>query len=257
MTVGIIANRDKDAVPGFCREITEFLLARGITIAPEGQKADFWVVLGGDGTMLRAAKSAALLDVPLLGINLGNLGFLTDADKHDGLKSLENVIAGRYTRQDRLMLTASYEAGGSKAPVNLALNEVFVAASGRLQYFSVYVNGVHMDDIRANGVIVATPTGSTAYNLSAGGPILAPYGQMMVITAVCPHSLRTRPWVIPATDTVSIVPGHTGLLNLDGEKFAEIPAGTGIEIARAPVSATIIKTTSTHFYEILRRKKIL
>jgi len=256
--VGIAANKDKEAVPGFCREISGFLEARGVTIAPDGQKADFWVVLGGDGTMLRAARAAALIDVPLLGINMGNLGFLTDADRQDGLISLENVLAGRYERQKRLMLTASY--GQTAEPLslhNLALNEVFISANGRLQNFDVYVNGTHMDDIRADGIIVATPTGSTAYNLSAGGPILAPYGEMMVITSVCPHSLSTRPWVIPATDTVRIVPRHAALLLLDGEKRADILAGEGVEISRAPVWATIIKTTSTHFYETLRRKKIL
>jgi len=256
MTIGIIANKEKESAPGFSQQICEFLQARGIAIAPEGQKADLWVVLGGDGTMLRAAKNAALLDIPLLGINLGNLGFLTDADKQDGLKSLENVLLGQYESQKRLMLAASIEAS-LPSPKNLALNEVHVSSDARLQSFSVYVNGVHMDDIRADGVIVATPTGSTAYNLSAGGPILAPYGDMIVITAICPHSLSTRPWVIPASDTVSIVPGGTGLLMLDGEKQAEIPPGSGVEITRAPVSATIIKTTSTHFYEILRRKKIL
>ena len=254
MTIGIVANKDKEAVPGFCREIHDFLEARGIAIAPEGQKADLWVVLGGDGTMLRAARDAALQDIPLLGINLGNLGFLTDVDKQDGLKSLENVLAGQYQSQKRLMLKAG---PGQPSPHNLALNEVLVTAKGRLQYFSVYVNGVHMDDIRADGVIVATPTGSTAYNLSAGGPILAPYGEMMVITAVCPHSLSTRPWVVPASDTVRIVPARAGILTLDGEKSTNIPTGEGIEISRAPVSATIIKTVPTHFYEILRRKKIL
>jgi len=256
MIVGIVANKDKDTGLGFSREIRAFLEAKGATIASEGQKADFWVVLGGDGTMLRAARDAALLDVPLLGINLGTLGFLTDADRQDGFAALENVLSGRYERQKRLMLMATTTLE-PPSPTNLALNEVLVSVSGKLQYFSVYVNGVHMDDIRADGIIVATPTGSTAYNLSAGGPILAPYGEMMVITAVCPHSLSTRPWVVPATDTIRIVPGCNAILTLDGEQRGLISAANGIEISRAPVSATIIKTTSTHFYEVLRRKKII
>ena len=256
-TVGIIANKDKDTGLDFTRRIHEFLKAHGAKVSPEGEKADFWVVLGGDGTMLRAAKDAALLNVPLLGINLGNLGFLTDADKQDGLTALEKVLSGQYESQKRLMLIAQTGQKEPPSSQNLALNEVFVTADGRLQYFSVYVNGVHMDDIRADGVIVATPTGSTAYNLSAGGPILAPYGEMMAITAVCPHSLSTRPWVVPASDTVRIVPRCKGLMILDGEKRQSLPKGQGVEVSRAPVSATIIKTTPTHFYEILRRKKIL
>ncbi|MCL2379095.1 MAG: NAD(+)/NADH kinase [Defluviitaleaceae bacterium] len=256
--VGIVANKDKDAGLGFSREIQDYLEARGVKIAPEGEMADFWVTLGGDGTMLRAAKKAALLDVPLLGINLGNLGFLTDVDRPEGFNSLEKVLAGHYESQKRLMLIAATGPMPEEpSQENLALNEALVSSCGRLQTFSVYVNGAHMDDIRADGVIVATPTGSTAYSLSAGGPILAPYGEMMVITPVCPHSLSTRPWVVPASDTVRIVPGATAVLSLDGEKRTCIPPGSGVEISRAPVSATIIKTTDAHFYEILRRKKIL
>jgi len=263
--VGIVSNKDKDAGLSFAREIKKFIEDNGATavdveIGGSGQNADFWVVLGGDGTMLRAAREAALLGVPLMGINLGNLGFLTDVDKHDGLAALENVLAGRYESQKRLMLMATTDTPESRpqlSPKILALNEVLVGANGKLQYFSVYVNGTHMDDIRADGIIVATPTGSTAYNLSAGGPILAPYGEMMAITAVCPHSLGTRPWVVPATDTIRIVPHASANLTLDGEKQSCIQAGQGVDISRAPVTATIIKTTPTHFYEILRRKKIL
>jgi len=254
--IGIVSNKDKDTGLHFTREIREFLEAKGVTVTYGGQKADLWVVLGGDGTMLRAAREAALLGVPLLGINLGNLGFLTDADKQDGFNALENVLAGQYESQRRLMLKA--ETGPEPlSSKNLALNEVLVASDVRLQYFSVYVNGTHMDDIRADGIIVATPTGSTAYNLSAGGPILAPYGEMIVITAVCPHSLSARPWVIPATDAVRIVPAAAANLTLDGEKIKCIQPGKGVDISRAPVWATIIKTTSTNFYEILRRKKII
>ena len=248
MTAGIVINQAKDSGLEYSQKVRAFLEANHVSIAPTGQKADFWVVLGGDGTMLKAAQQAALLDVPLLGINLGTMGFLTDADKQDGLKALENVLAGRYQRQTRLMLiTQGY----------LALNEVYLGNTGGLSHFSVYVNDMHMDDIRADGIIVATPTGSTAYNLSAGGPILAPYGEMIVVTAICPHSLSTRPWVISADDRVRIVPEHPAALVLDGEKHATIPSGQGVEINRAPVSATIIKTTNTHFYEILRKKKIL
>jgi len=276
MTAGIVANKDKDPSRTYTNKVRDFLEARGVTIVPDGQKADFWVVLGGDGTMLKASHQAAVLDVPLLGINLGNMGFLTDADKEDGFASLEKVLAGDYESQKRLMLvtcvasmrnlqnTPTHSDTDETDPelfrhdTGLALNEVFVgSATGGLANFSVFVNNIHMDDIRADGIIVATPTGSTAYNLSAGGPILAPYGDTIVITPVCPHSLSTRPWVIPATDKVRIVPGHPAALVQDGEKLAEIPDGCGIDIARAPVNCTIIKTTSVHFYEILRKKKIL
>jgi len=249
MTIGIVANRTKDCGLAYTKEVEAFLTARGVTIAPEGEKADFWVVLGGDGTMLKAAKIAANLDIPLLGINLGNMGFLTDGDKQDGFAIMEKALKGEYEAHKRLMLTA----GGG-----LALNEAMVGkTAGALMDFSIYINGLKMDDIRADGVIVATPTGSTAYSLSAGGPILAPYGQMIVITPICPHSLSTRPWVIPAEDRVHIVPGSKANLVLDGELTVTITPNEGIEITRAPVSATIMKTTTVPFYEILRKKKLL
>jgi len=280
MTVGIVANKHKDYGLAYTREITRFLEARGALVVPIEvtaaesttiesttteaigdnvlPRADFWVVLGGDGTMLKAAHNAAVLDIPLLGINLGTMGFLTDVDRQDGFTAIENVLEGRYESQKRLMLEARLV---SNVP-SLALNEVLVcSATGGLEYFSVYVNDMHMDDIRANGIIVATPTGSTAYNLSAGGPILAPYGQMMVVTAVCPHSLSTRPWVISAQDKVRIAldgaAKSTADLVPDGEKLARLQPGDYAEIRRADVSATIIKTTPAHFYEVLRKKKIL
>ncbi|MCL2361586.1 MAG: NAD(+)/NADH kinase [Defluviitaleaceae bacterium] len=249
MTVGIVANRNKDSGLAYAGEIENFLRAKGVVIAPEGQKADFWVVLGGDGTMLRAAREAAVLDVPLLGINLGNMGFLTDVDRQDGFDALDKALSGEYESQKRLMLIAS---GG------LALNEVVVGkATGAPMKFSVYINDAHIDDIRADGIIVATPTGSTAYSLSAGGPILAPYGQMMVITPICPHSLSTRPWVVTAEDRVRVIPPGSANLVLDGESYSTINGPDGIEVCRAPVSVTIIKTASVPFYEILRKKKLL
>ena len=260
MTVCIVANTLKDSGLAFSKEIEAMLEARGVAVIPEneGENADFWIILGGDGTMLQAAHKAALVDVPLLGINLGTMGFLTDVDKHDGFAAIDNILAGRYESQKRLMLMAKTNAGtGGLSSDNLALNEVYVGSAGRLTNFAVYVNGRHMDDIRADGVIVATPTGSTAYNLSAGGPILAPYGQMMVVTAICPHSLSTRPWVIEADDIVQIIPGQCANLLLDGHERMNLLPGESIKISRAPVSATIIKTTSTHFYEVLRKKKII
>ena len=248
MTASIITNRHKDNEMAFSCRVRNFLESRNVVIVPEWEQADFWIVLGGDGTMLGAAHKAALLGVPLLGINLGNLGFLTDAEKDDGLRALEDVLEGRYEVEPRLML--SY-AGG------LALNDVVVASDGRLSTFSVYVDGMHMDDIRADGIIVATPTGSTAYNLSAGGPILAPYGEMIAITAICPHSLSVRPWVVPATDEIRIIPTHDANLLIDGEKCGIISASADIAISRAEVNAKIIKTSATHFYDVLRRKKIV
>jgi len=233
----------------------EFLQNRGVnaeiaaTATEESlASASFWVVLGGDGTMLRAAPFAAVLDIPMLGINLGTLGFLTDVDKSQGLDALEKVLQNQYICEKRLMLNAGE---------NLALNEVFVGGTGRLKTFSVYVNDQLIDKIRADGILVATPTGSTAYNLSAGGPILAPGGQMMVITPICPHSLSARPWVLSETDTVRIATHSESPIIVDGEKRGCISSSEDVLISASAFRASIIKTAPTHFYATLRKKKIL
>ena len=252
---GIIVNEEKDPGREYAREVFKFLQSRGVkaeiasTATEESlAAAAFWVVLGGDGTMLRAAPFAAVLDIPMLGINLGTLGFLTDVDKSQGLDALEKVLRDEYTCEKRLML----EAGEF-----LALNEVCVGGTGRLKTFSVYVNGQLIDEIRADGILVATPTGSTAYNLSAGGPILAPGGDMMVITPVCPHTLSARPWVLGDADTVRITAHSESPLVVDGEEKACIEPGKSVQISASAFRASIIKTAPAHFYATLRKKKIL
>jgi len=237
-------------------QVIDFLKGRGAEIHL-GQLlpgVDFCVVLGGDGTMLRAAHTAAPLGIPLLGINLGLLGFLTDADKQDGFDSLEKILSGQYSREERLMLEADFPLAQSD---RIALNDICVGVTGALKTFAVYVNGQHMDDIRADGIIVATPTGSTAYSLSAGGPILVPGGQMIVITPICPHSLSSRPWVISAQDEVRIVPGQDSPLFLDGYNRGNITPSQGLTVKRSAFSASILKTAPTNFYAVLRKKKLL
>jgi len=221
-------------------------------------RARFVIVLGGDGTMLQAAHYAAVLDVPMLGINLGNLGFLTDADKFHGITALEKVLAGNFSREKRIMLEAEFGAG-EIIPIEkrLALNEFYIGEMGRLTDCSVYVNEQFTATIRADGIIVSTPTGSTAYNLSAGGPILMPDGQMIAITPVCPHSLSARPWVIGADDTVRIVAKKTAHVIVDGETAGRIPAGESVLIKIAPFAATILRTAQPNFYATLRKKKLL
>lgn len=280
MTVGVIPNTDKDAGFAYTREVCDFLTARGVTVAVEKSVAQgvgkpgigvteealyrdtaFLAVLGGDGTMLRAAHYAAPYGTPMLGINLGTLGYLTDVDRHEGLTALSKALAGQCKREKRLMLEAAGQAADKLPPADrTALNDVCVSRGGfgKLITFSLYINGMLMDTLRADGIIVSTPTGSTAYNLSAGGPILTPDGEMIVVTAVCPHTLNTRPWVIMADDQVEIVPtddnGGAAAVTLDGETRLMLSHGEGIQIRRAACTATILKTSSTGFYEILRRK---
>jgi len=249
MTVGIVTNKEKDPALSYTAQVHNFLVGQGVTVAEDFcTNADFWIVLGGDGTMLRCSHLAAIHGIPLLGINLGTLGLLTDADKHDGLEVLVKVLAGEYKTEKRMMLDAAS---------HIALNDVCVGATGRVKMFSVYVNDHLLDTIRADGIIVATPTGSTAYSLSAGGPLLMPEGQMMVVTPLCAHSLSTRPLVIGAEEIVRIVPHQVSPIIIDGETIGETRPDEGVVVRKSVYSAAIIKTTHASIYDVLRKKRIL
>jgi len=250
--VGIAVNPQRDPELEYATKTRTFLQSRGVLVVDAGEgsglDADFWVVLGGDGTMLRCAHTAAEHSIPLMGINLGTLGFLTAAEAHDGFIALAKVLDGKYITEERMMLSVQSR---------LALNDVFVGATGGLKNFSLYVNGALLDTIRADGILVATPTGSTAYNLSAGGPILMPGSEMMVVTPICPHSLSTRPLVVGARDVVNIVAHDRATITMDGIHLRELTPGEGITVEKADAISRIIKTDETHFYDILRTKKIM
>ena len=248
MVVGIVTNEKKDPGLAYTQQVCEFLTQRGVAaysglvgacpgLDPEEfpTNAKFLVVLGGDGTMLRCSHIAARHDIPLLGINLGTLGFLTDVEKTGGLTAIEKVLAGEYRTEKRMMLTTDC------TPENpIALNDICIGTVGGLKYFFVYVNGQPMGTTRADGIIVSTPTGSTAYNVAAGGPILMPCGQMMVITPICPHSLSSRPLVVGAEDIVRITPHQKSQIFIDGDNIGEMERD--ITIRKSSYETTIIKT---------------
>jgi NAD+ kinase len=237
-----------------------WLEARGhaATYGTEAYDSDFLVVLGGDGTMLRAAKQAAKCGTPMLGINLGNLGYLTDVDRDEGFAAMEKMIKGQFRREQRMMLSASSASNGQTSSIQLALNEVFIRGRGDsagLVSYRICAAGGHLDTVRADGVIIATPTGSTAYSLSAGGPILKPDSEMIVITAVCPHTLYARPWVLSGDEQVSISPqNYAANVLLDGEHKFTLERGEVITINRSEHRATVLKTANMDFFEILRKK---
>ncbi|MCL2356118.1 MAG: NAD(+)/NADH kinase [Defluviitaleaceae bacterium] len=267
--IRIVANETKDPCFEYVKDVENFLRGRGLGVdvlplADTGgvclgaRRARFCVVLGGDGTMLRVAHSAAFCKIPLLGINLGNLGFLTDVDRANGIGAIEKVLDGNFVTEKRLMLEAEF--GAEKiVPLRerIALNEVYLGVSGKLTEFTIYINEQRMTRIRADGILVATPTGSTAYNLAAGGPILMPGGQMMVITPVCPHGLSARPWVTDATDTVRVVAKQSTQVIVDGDTRGAIPAGESVLIKKSGYHATIIRTTTVNFYKTLEKKKLV
>ncbi len=225
----------------------------------------FVAVLGGDGTILRVAREAALTATPIMGINLGTLGYLTDVEKKEGHTAVGNAIRGDFSLQKRIMLEARLDGGLEAATPHdrlLALNEVCVrnCGFGKMISIELYINGQYTDTIRADGIIVSTPTGSTAYNLAAGGPILIPDGTMLAITPICPHALYTRPLVISAADSVRIkIAGNTSgesLLLLDGQTRLPLERGAVVTVSSPECYLPLIKTNDLSFYDILRHKML-
>ncbi|MCL1862364.1 MAG: NAD(+)/NADH kinase [Defluviitaleaceae bacterium] len=261
-SIKIIANEKRDRGLSYANEVKQFLHGRGYEseiIQPcEQIRSLFCVVLGGDGTMLRVAHYAAIYDTPMIGINLGNLGFLTDVDRSNGLTALSNVLAGKHINEKRIMLESEFGTDEIiPLPQRLSLNEACIGNPGRLGEYSIYVNEQYMVTMRADAIIVSTPTGSTAYSLAAGGPILAPGGQMVAITPVCPHSLSARPLVVGTNDTVRVVAKQSSVVRIDGHRKGNVLSGESIFVKTSMHRATILKTTQTNFYATLRKKKLL
>jgi len=266
--IGIFTNIDKDPQLTVAHRLIKYISSLGhepfLIKEPRDEhlkeNLDFIVVLGGDGTMLKAAGYAVYLPSPLLGINMGNIGYLTDVEIGQAEYAISEVLAGRYATEKRMMLEAQ---AGHAAP-QLALNDITIyrGQSSRLIQCVVSINGEYMDTFRADGLIISTPTGSTAYNLAAGGPILKPDAKMSVITPICPHSLNVRPTVISYEDTVSVrfvnEPGI--VVSFDGNGISAADIGgehedeLEITVSASQYITNIIKTKGLGFYEILRMK---
>jgi len=218
---------------------------------------DAVVALGGDGTLLRAVRAMGGLERPLLGINLGSLGFLTDVSVDELEAALEALVTGRYRLDPRMLLQAMPE---SRPRSNIhALNEVVVhGARGRVVEFSTRVGGRDLGRTLADGVIVATPSGSTAYSLSAGGPVVSPRVHALVLTPISPHSLTVRPLVVGADEAIEIVVLRTvagsAALTVDGQPCGALAAGERMVVQRAARDLQLVMTHDRWFYDTLRTK---
>ena len=224
--VGLIAKPDAPAAPRVILQVLQWLGARVLTAVLEKQTAglvpsatvqaaskdelpglvDLLVVLGGDGTLLSMARAIGDLGVPILGVNLGGLGFLTATTLDEMLPALEAVLAGRMATEERMLLAARLVRGGQTIGEYSALNDVVITKSAisRIVDLAVSVGGRHATGYRADGLIISTPTGSTAYNLSTGGPILFPTMDAVVLTPIAPHTLSNRPIVIPGAERIEV-----------------------------------------------------
>lgn len=217
---------------------------------------DLVVAVGGDGTLLHAARHVAGRDVPILGVNRGRLGFLTDISPEHMLQAIDAILAGDYLSERRSMLAARLDG---RTDTN-ALNDIVLqkGENGRMLDFTTVVDGVYVNTHRGDGLIVATPTGSTAYALSCGGPIIQPNVNALVMVPICPHTLGDRPLVLPSTSTVRVTlerdTQNSAHVMCDGEALEKLAAGETLTIALATQTVTLLHPRDYNYYELLRSK---
>ncbi|MCI8561082.1 MAG: NAD(+)/NADH kinase [Dorea sp.] len=220
---------------------------------------DCVIVIGGDGSLIEAARVFHAREVPILGINMGTLGYLTEVEVNDIEEELKKLIRGDYTLESRMMIEGAFEDGER----DVALNDIVVSRKGvlRVLHFKLYVNGELLNSYEADGIIISTPTGSTAYNLSAGGPIVEPTASMIVITPICSHALNTSSIVLSADDeiVIEIGMGRNGTVEevfttFDGADMVSMETGERVTIRRSEADTKIVKLSKISFLEILRRK---
>ncbi len=226
---------------------------------------DCILVLGGDGTLIQAVRDFRCRDIPLAGINIGTLGFLSMVDYEDVERGLKALVKGDYRIEERMLLKVSVIMGDEVIYEDVAFNDVVLSRTGfsRLVECRVYLNGKLLNIYTGDGVILSTPTGSTGYNLSAGGPIVTPETDMMIITPICPHTLSSRSIVVSGNDKVTMEVGRRrrtqkeeAVATIDGQSVFEMEAYDRVEIEKTNMTAKLIHIEGTDFFEVLRSKII-
>jgi len=272
----VLRERTPEIEPSFAR-VRSWLEARSVSVAVErletrvaGEvaldvaKLDLLIALGGDGTLLRAARSVIGSDVPVLGVNLGRLGFLTAFPDVELESGLSTVMAGQALLDHRFALRGRIEEGGEEHGLNFfALNDIVVHTSGaaRVTPLTLEVgSGAAREEVgtfAADGVILATPTGSTAYSMSAGGPILVPGVECIVVTPICPHSLAVRPLVLPASAEIRVGTPHPAAghqVSVDGQVQRALSSGESVVVAREAKPVALVRLPGQTFFSTMRRK---
>lgn len=236
------------------------LSVRAVDAATLTDEADLIVAVGGDGTMLHAAALTRGADVPLLGVNRGRLGFLTDVSPDQMLESLDQILDGNYAEESRLRLTAAIVREDEAVSTALALNDIVLQRrdTGRILDFETRIADRYVNTHMADGLIVATPTGSTAYALSCGGPIIEPHLEAVVVVPICPHTLSDRPIVIPASQHIQVTllqrDDTKAEVSVDGHSIGDFRPGDKLQIDAADNSVTLLHPPGYDYYEILRSK---
>jgi len=222
-------------------------------------KSDLVVVLGGDGTLLGVARFIRGRDVPVLGINMGQFGFLTETAADEALATLDDVLHGNYETEARLMLRADVLRNGRRVGTHQVLNDVVInkGALARIIDLETHVDGKYLCTYKADGLIVSTPTGSTAYSLSAGGPIVEPWVRVILLSPICPHTLANRPMVLHESVLVEVIlrsAGQDVSLTLDGQQGAPLLNEDVVRVRRSPHRIALVRPSTRTYYEVLRSK---
>ena len=276
--VGLVAKPDAAEAQRVVRQLVEWLGARGLTVVLEKETAalapsasvtsagksdlpgqvDALIVLGGDGTLLSMARAVGDLGVPILGVNLGGLGFLTATTLDEMLPALEALLAGGMAVEERMMLAARVVRGGQPTGDYIALNDVVItkSAMSRIIDLAVSVDGRHATAYRADGLIISTPTGSTAYNLSAGGPILFPTMDAIVLTPIASHTLSNRPIVLPGAQRIDVTlrVDQDVMLTMDGQVGVSLRERDVVEVQKARARIRLLRFAQKDFFSVLRTK---
>ncbi len=229
------------------------------------EESECCIVLGGDGTMLQASRNVLEKNIPLIGVNLGTLGYMTEVELSEAESAMDKLLNDEYEIEDRMMLQGVLCQGEEKGITNYALNDIVIARCSSIQVFSfnVYVNDMPLTSYQADGIILSSPTGSTAYNMSAGGPIVDPKAQILLLTPICSHNANSRTILLSEKDkvTIEIGEGRGGCIqkleaSFDGGKRIIMESGDRIEISRAEPVTRILKLSSESFLNILRKKLV-
>jgi NAD+ kinase len=246
-----VYNESRDA------EIEIFRDSKGLNSSESG-KLDVVIVLGGDGTILSTARTLAELEIPILGVNTGHLGFLAEVESADLSYAIKSLFNGNYHIEDRMMLQCHFQSSNCKKMYN-SLNDIVISKGtlARILKYEIHIGDKLYTTFTADGVIISTPTGSTAYSLSAGGPIIYPTLSLIEITPICPHSLGLRTIVIDGKSRIEIrVKDKYGsvFITVDGQESVELDEYDAVEVAMSPHNCRLIKLNNYNYYELLRKK---
>ena len=279
--IALVGRQNRDGVVDTLLQLIDFLQEHHIEVTVEqssadmltqanittveyddlGKNQDLIIVIGGDGSLLKAASAAAQYDTPVLGINRGTLGFLTDINPDDVIDELSKILQGKYTEEKRFILQTRIHEAGKTVSNSLALNDIVLLPgkeTATLIEFDMYVNNEFVSHQRSDGLIVATPTGSTAYALSAGGPIISPGLDALVLVPMLPHTLSMRPIVISAEKKIKVTISNDletkPRVSCDGQPPISIPPGGHIHIDKSDLSLRLIHPENYNYFHTLRSK---